>query len=181
DGREPRAGGRKPTDVRMRGFAHRQTVAAALAWLDAELKALGPERLPLADAAGRVLALPIVSAVDVPGFDRSTMDGYAVVATSTEGAGPYSRLPLTVVGDSMPGRPYDGSLSAGEAVRVMTGAPLPRGADAVLPAEFVDADLHGRAIAALDAVSPGKNVGRRGEDIVSGTRLLERGRVLRPQ
>jgi molybdopterin molybdotransferase len=165
----------------MRGFQRRHTVAAALAWLDAQLTPLGAERVPLGEAAGRVLAAPIVSAVDVPGFDRSTMDGYAVVATSTEGAGPYSRLPLTVVGDSMPGRPYDGSLSAGEAVRVMTGAPLPRGADAVLPAEFVDADLHGRAIAALDAVSPGKNVGRRGEDIVSGTRLLERGRVLRPQ
>src|SRR5690349_2332749 len=97
----------KAADVRMRGFAHRQTVAAALAWLDAELKALGPERLRLTEAAGRVLALPIVSAVDVPGFDRATMDGYAVVASSTEGAGVYSRLPLSVVGDSMPGRPYE--------------------------------------------------------------------------
>jgi len=165
----------------MRGFAHRQTVAAALAWLDAELKALGPERLPLAEAAGRVLALPIVSAVDVPGFDRATMDGYAVVASSTEGAGAYSRLPLSVVGDSMPGRPYEGVLSAGQAVRVMTGAPLPHGADAVLPAEFVDAEADGRTIAALEAMSPGKNVGRTGEDIMRGTRLLEPGRVLRPQ
>ena len=68
------------------------------------------------------------------------MDGYAVVASSTEGAGPYSRLPLTVIGDSMPGRPFDGALAAGEAVRVMTGAPLPQGADAVVPAEFVDAE-----------------------------------------
>ena len=168
-------------DVRMRGFAHRQTVAAALAWLDAQLKALGPERLPLAEAAGRVLALPIVSAVDVPGFDRATMDGYAVVASSTEGAGAYSRLPLSVVGDSMPGRPYEGMVSAGQAVRVMTGAPLPGGADAVLPAEFVDAEADGRTVAALEAVSPGKNVGRTGEDIVRGTRLLEPGRVLRPQ
>ena len=165
----------------MRGFAHRQTVAAALAWLDAELKALGPERLPLAEAAGRVLALPIVSTVDVPGFDRATMDGYAVVASSTEGAGAYSRLPLSVVGDSMPGRPYEGVLSAGQAVRVMTGAPLPHGADAVLPAEFVDAEADGRTIAALEAMSPGKNVGRTGEDIMRGTRLLEPGRVLRPQ
>jgi len=119
--------------------------------------------------------------VDVPGFDRATMDGYAVVATSTEGAGAYSRLPLTVIGDSMPGRPFDGAVSAGQAVRVMTGAPVPRGADAVLPAEFVDAEPHGRTIAALEAVSPGKNVGRVGEDIARGTRLLERGRLLRPQ
>jgi len=165
----------------MRGFARRHTVAAALAWLDGQLKPLGSERVPLAQAAGRVLAVPIVSTVDVPGFDRATMDGYAVVASSTEGAGAYSRLPLGVIGDSMPGRPFDGVVLAGQAVRVMTGAPVPRGADAVLPAEFVDAEPHGRTIAALEAVSPGKNVGRVGEDIVRGTRLLDPGRVLRPQ
>ena len=171
----------KATDVRMRGFERRHTVAAALAWLDAQLTPLDSERVPLAAAAGRVLASPIVSAVDVPGFDRATMDGYAVAASSTEGAGPYSRLPLTVTGDSMPGRPFGGTVAAGEAVRVMTGAPMPPGADAVLPAEFVDAEPHGRTIAALDAVSPGKNVGHVGEDIVRGTRLLEPGRLLRPQ
>jgi len=170
-------------DVRMRGFSHRHTVAAALAWLDAQLQPLAAERVPLADAAGRVLAVPIISTVDVPGFDRATMDGYAVVAASTEGAGAYSRLPLRVIGDSMPGRPFDGAVSAGDAVRVMTGAPMPRGADAVLPAEFVDPEpgAAGRTIAALDAVSPGKNVGRTGEDIVRGTCLLDPGRVLRPQ
>jgi molybdopterin molybdotransferase len=167
----------------MRGFSHRHTVAAALAWLDAQLRPLASERVWLAQAAGRVLATPIVSTVDVPGFDRATMDGYAVAATSTEGAGAYSRLPLTVVGDSLPGRPFDGAVVAGQAVRVMTGAPIPRGADAVLPAEFVDPEpgSAGQTIAALDAVSPGKNVGRTGEDIVRGTRLLDPGRVLRPQ
>jgi molybdopterin molybdotransferase len=168
-------------DVRMRGFSRRQTVAAALAWLDAQLKPLGAERVPLADAAGRILTAPIVSTVDVPGFDRATMDGYAVVASSTEGAGTYSRLPLTVIGDSMPGRAFEGSVAPGEAVRVMTGAPVPRGADAVLPAEFVDVEPAVAAIAALDAVSPGKNIGRTGEDIVRGTPLLASGRMLRPQ
>jgi molybdopterin molybdotransferase len=179
---EPGAKAQGARDVRMRGFERRHTVAAALAWLDAQLKPLEPETVPLAHAAGRVLAVPVVSAVDVPGFDRATMDGFAVVATSTEGAGAYSRLPLTVIGDSMPGRPFDGTLSAGQAVRVMTGAPVPRGADAVLPAEFVDTEPGSSGtIAALEAVSPGKNVGRVGEDIVRGTRLLEPGRVLRPQ
>jgi molybdopterin molybdotransferase len=166
----------------MRGFQRRHTVAAALAWLDGQLRPLASERVALAEAAGRVLAAPIVSAVDVPGFDRATMDGYAVVASSTEGAGPYSRLPLTVIGDSMPGGPFDGALAAGEAVRVMTGAPLPQGADAVVPAEFVDAESGSdTTIVALEAVSPGKNVGRQGEDIVRGARLLEPGRLLRPQ
>jgi molybdopterin molybdotransferase len=135
----------------------------------------------LHEATGRVLAAPIVSAVDVPGFDRATMDGYAVVASSTEGAGAYSRLPLTVIGDSMPGRAFEGAMASGQAVRVMTGAPIPRGADAVLPAEFVDVEPGTSAIAALEAVSPGKNIGRTGEDIVRGTPLLDSGRMLRPQ
>jgi molybdopterin molybdotransferase len=106
-----------------------------------------------------------------------------VVAASTDGASAYSRLPLIVIGDSMPGHPFTGTVSAGEAVRVMTGAPMPRGANAVLPAEWVEAEpgTPERSIAALTAVSPGKHVGRLGEDIVRGSRLLEPGRVLRPQ
>jgi molybdopterin molybdotransferase len=176
-------------DVRMRGFAQRHTVDAALAWLDAQLQPLAAEAVPLRIAAGRVLATSVVSDVDVPGFDRATMDGYAVAADSTEGATAYNRLALTVIGDSMPGCPYDGFVSAGEAVRVMTGAPIPRGSDAVLPAEWVEAerleaetnDISPHRISALAAVSPGKNLGRRGEDIVRGAALLEPGRVLRPQ
>ena len=184
-------------DVRMRGFARRHTVAAALEWLDAQLKPfdlaqgepLEAESVPLGVASGRVLASGVTSDVDVPGFDRSTMDGYAVVAAGTDGAGSYNRMSLTVIGDSMPGRPFDGSVRAGEAVRVMTGAPMPSGADAVLPAEFVEVDAdgpaeagpHGGVISATASVSPGKNIGRVGEDIARGAQILERGRVLRPQ
>jgi molybdopterin molybdotransferase len=167
-------------DVRMRGFARRHTVAAALEWLDAQLAPLAAETIPLGVAAGRVLASDVTSDVDVPGFDRATMDGFAVVAASTEGAGSYNRLPLTVVGDSMPGRVYESGIRSGEAVRAMTGAPIPRGADAVLPAEFVEVDS-GNRIHASAAVSPGKNIGRRGEDIASGATVLEAGRALRPQ
>jgi molybdopterin molybdotransferase len=167
-------------DVRMRGFAQRHTVHAAFAWLDAQLQPLPAEDAPLRSAAGRVLAASIVSEFDVPGFDRATMDGYAVVAESTEGASAYSRLALNVIGDSMPGNPFEGSVSPGSAVRVMTGAPIPRGADAVLPAEWIEAESADR-ISALAAVSPGKNVGKAGEDIIRGTTLLEPGRVLRPQ
>jgi molybdopterin molybdotransferase len=168
-------------DVRMRGFTQRHTVDAALAWLDSHLQPLAAEDVPLRLAAGRVLAACVVSDVDVPGFDRATMDGYAVAAHSTEGAAAYSPLPLTVIGDSMPGCPFGGSVSAGETVRAMTGAPMPRGTDAVLPAEWIEAAPGESSIHALAAVSPGKNVGRIAEDIVRGTTLLEAGRVLRPQ
>lgn len=171
--------------MRMRGFAQRHTVDAALAWLDAQdaqVRPLATEIIPLRNAAGRVLAASVVSDVDVPGFDRATMDGYALVADSTEGATAYTRIPLTVIGDSMPGSPFDGSVSAGEAVRVMTGAPIPQGTDAVLPAEWVETESANPCkISALAAVSPGKNLGKRGEDIVCGATLLEPGRVLRPQ
>jgi molybdopterin molybdotransferase len=180
----------------MQGFARRHTVAAALAWLDAQLRTLEPEAVPLRAAAGRVLAESITSDIDIPGFDRATMDGYAVVADSTEGATSYNRVPLTVIGDALPGSPFGRSVGRGEAVRIMTGAPMPAGSDAVLPAESVDANADIRRggssdrrggsldppeIAAISAVSPLKNVGRRGEDIVAGTTVLESGRLLRPQ
>jgi len=167
----------------MQGFARRHTVNQALSWLDAQLHPLDNEDIPLREAAGRVLATPIVSDIDVPGFDRATMDGYAVVADSTEGATPYNRIALKVVGDAMPGLPFARALARGEAVRIMTGAPIPAGSDAVLPAEFVDAGGPSGPpeIFAISAVSPSKNIGQQGEDIVRGTELLSAGRALRPQ
>jgi molybdopterin molybdotransferase len=172
----------------MQGFTRRHTVQEALSWLDAQLRTLDAEDVALRDAAGRVLASTVVSDIDVPGFNRATMDGYAVVADSTEGATPYNRIRLAVVGDAMPGAPFAGTIARGQAVRIMTGAPMPSGSDAVLPAESVEADDRKgvdppapRTIAAISEVSPQKNVGHRGEDIVAGTTLLAAGRVLRPQ
>ena len=170
-------------DVRMRGFAHRHTVDAALAWLDAQLRPPGAELVPLRMAAGRVLAAAVVSDVDVPGFDRATMDGYAVIAESTEGATAYNRLPLTVIGDSLPGHPFEGSVARrpgrSNHDRRSAAARLRRRA-----ARRMDRRRR-PAHAAVDQRpcrrSPGKNVGRRGEDIVRGTTLFQPGRVLRPQ
>jgi molybdopterin molybdotransferase len=163
----------------MHGFAQRHTVSQALAWLDAQLAPLEVETELLRAAGGRVLAAAIVSEIDVPGFDRATMDGYALAAASTEGASAYNRVRLKVAGDSLPGLPFTSAISVGEAVRIMTGAPMPSGADAVLPAEWID--LEGDDIVALSTVSPGKHVGHRGEDIARGTAILDAGRVLRPQ
>jgi molybdopterin molybdotransferase len=168
-------------DVRMHGFSRRHTVRAALEWVDAHLHLLGAETVPLTAAAGRVLAAPVVSNIDVPGFDRATMDGYAVVADDTEGASSYNRVPLKVVGTAMPGVPFVGTMHRGDAVRIMTGAPRPGGSDAVLPAEFVEVGDDPSRIAATSTVSPGKNIGRCGDDIAAGTVVLSSGRVLRPQ
>jgi len=166
----------------MQGFARRHTVKAALTWLDAQLRTLEAEDVPLRSAAGRVLAAPIASDIDIPGFDRATMDGYAVIADSTEGATTYNRIALKVVGDALPGSPCERTVGRGEAVRIMTGAPMPEGSDAVLPAESAEAssDAPG-SVVAFSTVSPAKNVGHRGEDIAAGTAVLEAGRTLRPQ
>jgi molybdopterin biosynthesis enzyme len=156
-------------DVRMHGFSRRHTVEQALHWLDGQLRVLDAELIPLRVASGRVLASAIVSDLDVPGFDRATMDGYAVVADSTEGATPYNRIPLKVVGDALPGSPFTRTMARGEAVRIMTGAPIPAGADAVLPAESVDGGVERRLqpprtredIFAVSEVSPQKNIAAR--------------------
>jgi molybdopterin molybdotransferase len=163
----------------MRGFLRRSTVEQALAWVDAHAGRLPAESVSLWCAAGRVLASDITSSVDVPGFERSMMDGYAVRSGDTLGATPYNRLPLAIIGQSLPGQPFTGRLDRGQAVRIMTGAPLPAGADAVLPAERVE--VEGPRLLAQDEVPPDKNVGRRGEDVAAGAVLLSAGRMLRPQ
>ena len=168
-----------PTDVRMRGFARRATVEAALAWLDDQLSPLGGEQVPLLQANGRVLVEDVESQVDVPGFARAMMDGFAVQAADTLGATVYNRLPLEIVGEVLPGQEYAANVESGNAVRIMTGAPLPDGADAVLPVEKVEID--GQRLFAQDEVSPGKHVGRRGEDIAAGSVVFSSGRRLRPQ
>lgn len=169
-------------DVRMRGFAERATVEAATAWLDSVLPALADqsrEEVQLREAAGRVLAREIVSQVDVPGFPRSMMDGFALRGEDTYGASPYNRLPLKILGTSLPGEPFAGQIAAGEAIRIMTGAPLPVGADAVLP--FEETEFSETMLQAAGQVPPGKHVGQIGEDVHRGDIVLAAGRLLRPQ
>lgn len=166
-------------DVRMRGFSQRTTVAAALDWLDGQLGALRAEDVEISEAYGRVLADDVTSRHDVPAFDRAMMDGYAVVAADTQGASAYNPLPLAEVGVSMPGCPSSQVVMAGHAVRIMTGAPMPGGADAVLPFEKTRS-ADGR-VEMIGDVAESDNVGRRGEDVRSGTVILSRGRRLRPQ
>lgn len=167
-------------DVRMRGFTHRSTVEQAWSWLRQQVQPLpGEGALGSFRCAGRVLASDVKAATNVPTFDRSMMDGFAVIAADTLGAGPYSPLELTVIGQSFPGCPFQGKVTAGQAVKIMTGAPLPDGADAVLPAERTQ--LVGTSLRVLDELPPQKHVGLKGEDIAAGTVVLSAGRRLRPQ
>jgi len=163
----------------MRGFRDRAEVADVVRLLDERIHSLAAEDCALPEAGTRVVAADVRSEVAVPGFERAAMDGYAVRAEESFGAGPYSPLELRIVGESMPGRPFAGRLSAGQAVRIMTGSPVPAGADAVLPFEV--AREEGGVVFISEAISPGRHVGRRGEDVEPGRTVLTAGRVLRPQ
>lgn len=166
-------------DVRMRGFAERVDVEEVDRFLAAHSHCLEAEEVDLLECVGRVLAGDVRAEVAVPGFARSAMDGYAVRGQDTFGASEYNPVTLVLLGESLPGAPHVGRVGAGEAVRIMTGAPLPEGADAVVMAEVCSE--RNNCVEVLEAVAPRKNVGAVGEDIRVGDRVLRRGRRLRPQ
>ena len=167
------------SDVRMKGFRNRTEVSAFQTLVRERIVPVGSEEIPLAEAGGRVLAEPVVSPVNVPAFPRSAMDGYALKSEETFGAGSYNPLTFKVVGEVTPGKRFEGSVEAGQAVRIMTGAPMPEGADAVLMAEYTS-EANG-VMTATDAVAPKKHVGNIGEDIKTGDRVFEPGRWVRAQ
>ncbi len=166
-------------DVRMRGFRQRMEVARARELILERCRRLDAELVPLRAAHGRVLAEDIVAARPVPAFRRAAMDGYAVRAEETFGASAYNPILLELVGESLPGMPYGRSLASGQAVRIMTGAPVPDGADAVVMAEYAR-EQDGK-VAIYEPVPPKKHVSEPGEDIKAGERVLAAGRRLRPQ
>ena len=132
------------------------------------------EEVPVAEAAGRVLAGDVLGAVDLPGFDRSSMDGWAVRSADFPG-GPVS---LPVRGDVAAGSTGDVPLEPGTVVQISTGAPIPPGADAVLPLE--DGEESGDVLTSSEAVRPQAFVRFRGEDVRAGELLVPAGQRLTP-
>jgi len=114
-------------DVRMRGFATRVDVEVVDAFLADHGRALSGEPVALLESVGRVLAEDVTAEVDVPGFARSAMDGYAIRGEESFGASAYDAIRLDIVGTSLPGSPYPAEITRGQAVRIMTGAPVPDG------------------------------------------------------
>ena len=170
-------------DVRMRGFPSRADVDEVWRLVHDLARLLSTEAVGLDEAAGRVLACEVIAPVAVPSFARAAMDGYAVRGEETFGASDYNPLTFRLIGEAMPGRPFAGTLEPGQAVRIMTGAPVPRGADSVVMAEYAreSEGPSGREVAVTESVPPGRHVGQVGEDIEAGQALLRPGRVLRPQ
>jgi molybdopterin molybdotransferase len=154
------------------------SVAEALERVLAGVAVLGAESVPLGEALGRVLAEPVVAGREIPPWDNSSMDGYALRAADTETASPEHPVALAVVGEVAAGRVAAREIEPGQAYRILTGAPLPPGSDAVVPQEEVRRD--GGHVSLWRAVHRGAYVRPRGEDIRSGDRILEAGSVLRP-
>jgi molybdopterin molybdotransferase len=163
----------------MHGFRERREVRDALDWVDANAVRLESEIVALDNATGRVLASDVVAPLEVPGFDRAAMDGFALRGTETSGASEYNPLAFRVLGQALPGQPFAGRGEPDAAVRIMTGAPMPEGADAVVPAEYATEREGGIVI--TRPIAPGQYVGHRGEDIAQGSVALGAGRRLRPQ
>ncbi len=153
---------------------------AAVAALHPRFPVAAVERIPLASANGRVLAEAIRADLDIPGFARATMDGYAVQGAATFGVSESNPGYLSVVGAVAMGERPAMRVGPGEAVRIATGGMLPRGADAVVMIEHTEA-LDATTIEVYKSVAPGQHVIARGEDIAAGDTLLTRGQPVRPQ
>jgi len=134
-----------------------------------------PEVVAVTRARERVLAEDLDAPFDVPPTDNSAVDGYAVASDDVPTG---TTRELRVVAEVAAGAVFDGAVASGQAVRIMTGAPMPRGADTVYPQELIE--RRGDRLS-VGSIQKGANVRRRGEDIQAGTLAIERGTVLRPQ
>jgi len=154
------------------------SVEEALEQVLARVNPLGPERVELLDSLDRVLAEAVVAPADIPPWPNSSMDGYALIARDTEGTAPGHPAELRVTGTIAAGSVATHRIAPGEAFRIFTGAPLPEGADSVVPQEEVE--VLASRIRVWRRISPGEFVRPRGEDIRSGKTALEIGQVIGP-
>jgi molybdopterin molybdotransferase len=164
--------------TKMRPIRDTIPLDEARALIEAAVRPVTPtERVPLADANGRVVARDVTSALDVPPFARAGMDGYAVRAEDTFGASRQEPRMLRCVEQVFTGQVPSRTVGAGECAEIATGAPLPDGADAVVMVEESEKDASGE-VRILTPVYPRQNVGRQGADIQAGQVVLRAGEVL---
>ena len=148
---------------------------------------VGTETLPLAECARRVLAADVAAQNNLPSFDNSSMDGFAVIASDLVDATPASPRTLKVVADIPAGANPKVAIVPGQAARIMTGAPMPTGADAVIPVEDTDFDnrapgtLAPKTVTVFKSLKTGDYVRAQGTDVRTGQPVLKSGHKLRPQ
>jgi len=147
--------------------------------ISSKAKTIGTEELFAIKAVGRVAVSKIVAVADSPNVNASLKDGYAVISEDISKASADNRIKLDVIGSVSAGSKFNGRLKPGQAVRILTGAPLPEGAEAVLTEEL--ANICGDHIYALADANPGRNVLEKGADVLSGDVLVEAGQKLTPE
>ncbi|MBW2062163.1 MAG: molybdopterin molybdotransferase MoeA [Deltaproteobacteria bacterium] len=163
----------------MKKFFKVKTVDEVLSIINS-FDPLEAEEVPLTQARARVLADAVAAQEDLPQFDRSTMDGYAVRARDTFGATEALPALFTIIGEIFMGRQPDFKIGPGEAARIWTGGMMPRGSDAVIMIEYARL-VDETTVELARAAAPYDNVIRAGEDVKKSELLLPRGRRLRPQ
>jgi molybdopterin molybdotransferase len=141
-----------------------------------QIEPLQPLELPLTEAYGCVLANDVVAERDLPEFASSAMDGFAVRSSEVAEATTASPVELRVVGRALIGQRPEGTVGGGEAIRIATGAPVPAGADTIVPIE--DCDIAGDVVRILAGTPQGKHIRRAGEDVKTGDSLVHAGRRL---
>lgn len=160
------------------------SVEEALERILSYVSILNSEEKPILQCLGQVLDEDVISSIDIPPADNSAMDGYAIRAEDATGASPSSPVYLNVIGEVKAGDIAKEDVRALTALRIMTGAPVPHGADSVVPFEDTDEAPHRERppfqIGILHQVSKGQNVRRSSEDIASGQLVLKKGTVIRP-
>ena len=142
-------------------------------------KTTGVEKAPLKASCGRVLAEDVNAPIDVPPFDRASMDGYAVHAEDTYRADEEHPIELRLIGSIEAGRKPEMTVQSGQAAEVSTGAPMPNGANAVVMVEYTSLD--GDVLEVFRSVSPGENIMAAGTDIMAGELVLRRGTLMTPR
>jgi molybdenum cofactor synthesis domain-containing protein len=150
------------------------SVAEAVQIVKQHTRSLPPERVKLEDALNRVLAENIIADSDLPPFDRSQMDGYAVRAEDSTDA----PVRLRIAGESAAGKGWHNILTEGEAVRIMTGAPVPEGADSVQQVELAHELKDGTVVELLESVEAGRAIVKRGAEIKAGETVLQSGALI---
>ena len=140
---------------------------------------LDPEKVPVLDTLGRILAEDIVAKGDIPPHANTAMDGYAVISTDTTKARSDQPIKLCVIQNLSAGYIAEKQVTSGTAIRIMTGAPIPEGADAVIP--FEQTQQSAKVVELYSSVTPGENVRYAGEDVKTGDLVLTAGKRIRPQ
>lgn len=154
------------------------TVEDALEKILFHVHPLGTEKVSILEALGRVMAEDIYTNRDIPPLDNSGMDGYALRSEAVYGASADHPVRLKVIEDLPAGTISQKTIGEGEAIRIMTGAPIPKGADVVIPVE--DTKKEGDSVAVLKSLAAGENIRKAGEDVKRGERVLSRGDLVRP-